>query len=217
MVSHGQDLDISQVMGKNELVRMLAKLRLRSDPEASSKGVTEDVVDGFSEAELSTLPESTIVHIADAYFVLKKKDVPDQEIFRKIDMQRSLFGQDSAIPADMNLNRYIKYRLKAEFPQLQSLEDMIVDMEILYATKWFSRKSTDKQEWQDVDAFAAKAVSTIRGKHLDTQAMAKAEVEAGIAKPSGGKWKWLIIGLLVVGIIGGVAYWAFFMGGIELF
>ncbi|MFQ5582425.1 MAG: hypothetical protein ACE5F3_07380, partial [Mariprofundaceae bacterium] len=200
-----------------ELVRMLAKLRLRSDIEAGSKGVTEDVVDGFSQEELAALPESAIVHIADAYFILKKKDVPDQEIFNRIDMQRSLFGSDAALSADINLGKYIKRRLKAEFPQLTSLEEKIVDMEILYAVKWFSRTSTSREDWKDVDDFAAKAIATTRGKYLDTQAMARAEIEEAIARPSGGKWKWLVIGLIVVAIAGAAAYWLFFMGGMELF
>ncbi|MDX8404451.1 MAG: hypothetical protein R8K54_08610 [Mariprofundaceae bacterium] len=215
MVTNGKYLDVSQVTGKKELVRMLAKLRLRSDLEANSKGITEDIFDDFSDAEISALPESTIVHIADAYFILNKKGMPDQEIFKRIDMQRSLLGQGTSVPADMNLSKYIKWRLKYEFPQVASLEEMIVDMEILYAVKWFSRKSKSNQGWADADAFAARAISTMRGKHLDTQSMP--EVEELIAKPSGVKWKWFIAGLMIVATAGAVAYWVFFMGGIEMF
>lgn len=213
MTAYGKDIDVSQVTGKKELVRMLAKLRLRSDLEAGSKGVTEDVVDGFSREELSALPESVIVHIADAYSILKKKGVPNQEIFKRIDMQRSLFTSAVALPADMNLGKYIKWRLKAEFPQVVSLEEKILDMEVLYAVKWFSKTSTSRVDWQDVDDFAAKAIATTRGKYLDTQAMA--EVEEAIARPSGGKWKWLAIGIIIVAVAGATAYWVFFMGGME--
>jgi len=214
MTAYGKDIDVSQVTGKKELVRMLAKLRLRSDLEAGSKGVTEDIVDGFSQEELSALPESVIVHIADAYSILKKKGVLNQEIFKRIDMQRSLFTSAVALPADMNLGKYIKWRLKAEFPQVVSLEEKIVDMEVLYAMKWFSRTSTSRADWQDVDDFAAKAIATTRGKYLDTQAMAKAEVEEAIVRPSGGKWRWLATGIIIA-VVGAAAYWAFFMGGME--
>jgi len=215
MASTAKDLDISQVTGTQELVRMLAKLRLRSDLEATAKGITEDVVDGFSDVEIKALPESTIVHIADAYFILSKKGLPDQEIFNRIDMQRSLLRDVAALPADTNLSRYIKWRLKAEFPHL-ALEEMIVDMQILYVVKWFSRGSTTNQSWADADAFAAKAISTMRGKYQETGAMPAVE-EAAVTKPAaGGKWKWAAISLIVVAAAGTAAYWLFFMGGMEM-
>ncbi len=208
------DLDISRVMDARELTCMLAKLRLRSDLEANSKGITEDVVDGFSDAQVSALPESTIVHIVDAYFILKKKGVSDQDIFKRIDMQRSLLGQDTTVPAGVDLGGYIKWRLKAEFPAVASLEDMIVDMEILYATKWFSRSAKSKQEWSDADAFAAKAISTMRGKYLDTQSISTSGQEASTS-PSAGKWKWFVLALVAI-VVAGAAYWLFFMGGMAM-
>ena len=208
-----RDLDVSQVTGKEELVRMLAKLRLRSDLEAGLKGMTEDMVDDFPPEKLAALPESAIVHITDAFHILKKKGVPDQEIFRRIDMQRSLFGAVAALPADISLPKYIKRRLKAEFPQLTSLEEKIVDMEILYTVKWFSRTSTSRDNWQDVDDFAARAIATTRGKYLDTQAVTRAEVEEATTRPSGGKWKWLGMGLVFIAIAAAAAYWFFFMRG----
>jgi len=33
---------------------------------------------------------------------------------------------------------------------------MIVDIEVLYAAKWFSRASKSKQEWADAEVFAMK-------------------------------------------------------------
>jgi hypothetical protein len=45
---------------------LLVKLRLRSDFEVNAKGITENRVDGFSDEEIADLPESALVHIADA-------------------------------------------------------------------------------------------------------------------------------------------------------
>lgn len=208
-----KDIDISQVTGKPELVRMLAKLRLRSDPAAHAKGITEDVVDGFSEAEVNALPESAIVHIADAYFILEKKGLPDDEIFRRIDLQRSLLKESAAVPADMNLSRYIKWRLNTEFPHLASLEEMIVDMEILYVVKWFSRGSK-RQQWADADAFAAKAISTMRGKYQESQAMPV--FEEPVAEVAKSRRKWPVVVLLLAAVAGMATYWLFFMGGLAL-
>ncbi len=215
MLTNNEDLHVSQVTGEKELTRMLAKLRLRSDLEANAKGVTEDIVDGFSDAEVSALPESTIVHIVDAYFILEKKGVPDEEIFKKIDLQRSLIGENTTVPADINLSQYIKWRLKVEFPQITSLEEMIVDMEILYAVKWFSRTSKRTRDWADADAFAAKAVSATREKHQNAQVMI--EAKETLVKASSGKWKYLIAGLVIVLAVGAVVCWAFFMDGLKLF
>jgi len=213
MPTNNEDLHVSQVTGEKELTRMLAKLRLRSDLEANAKGVTEDIVDGFSDAEVSALPESTIVHIVDAYFILEKKGVPDQEIFKKIDLQRSLIGENTTVPAGTNLSQYIKWRLKVEFPQITSLEEMIVDMEILYAIKWFSRASKGARDWANADAFAAKAISATREKHQNTQT----EIKETLVKPSSGKWKYFIGGLVMAIAVGAVVCWAFFMDGLKMF
>jgi len=43
----GLGLIISEVTDEKELIRLLAKFRLRSDLQASAKGITPNVVDGL--------------------------------------------------------------------------------------------------------------------------------------------------------------------------
>lgn len=207
-------IDVSCAQTKEELIRALAKLRLQSDVQAARAGVSDKLVDSFSIEELASLPESTIVNITDAYFILKKQKVSDSEIFKRIEMQRSLLGDSIVLPGNLNAKKYIKYRLKMEHPQIESLEDMIVEMEIRYAVHWFSTRSTGVTDWKDADAFARQAITTIRGKYLATEerlevgdATAQAQEEEPRSHVKG-----VLIGIIVLALMAGLAYWFILRG-----
>ncbi|OIQ00672.1 MAG: hypothetical protein AUK35_02145 [Zetaproteobacteria bacterium CG2_30_46_52] len=166
-------IEISQAGDKQALICLLAKLRMRCDLQAQAKGLTEDTVDSLSEKAIDALPESTLVHITDAYFIMHKLGVSDAEIFKKIDLQRSILGQDFSAPEGLNLSTYIKWRLKAEFPQMTMLEALVVNMEIFYAIQWFSQLNNMKTDWAKADTYAASVLKTMQDKFEAIKATSK--------------------------------------------
>jgi len=198
-------LDIANVASKEELIRLLAKLRLRGDPEAAQAGISEQFIDRLSGEKLSVLPESTIVGIVETYFILKHKAMADDEIFQRIDMQRSLFGQSAACPAGPDLRSYIDFRLKVEHVPLGGLDDAIVEMAMLYAIKWFSADKKTDVDWKDAEAFAARAVAGTREKYLETSPRMTA------SQPGGRRWRaWLS---LLIGVALTMALATYYMRG----
>jgi len=228
MVSKSINMDISSAKNKEELVRMLAMLRLRSDMEASSKGITDHSVIGFSDDELEALPESLISHIIDDYLVMKNNGVKDEKIFKSLDVQRTLLGHKGVSSESKNLTHYIKQRIGTEFPQISSLEEKIIDMGILYTLYWFTKESRKQEDWKKADLFATKVINDIQQKHLKTQEPAEArptqetavknekhpesEPPAVETKKPHSLTAWLVI----IAVVCATAYWLFFMGGSEL-
>lgn len=98
---------------KNDLIRALAKQRVRNDPMAKAMGFNEHMIDSLGMIQLAGLPESTIVTIVETYAMLKKHSVPDQEIFERIEAHRSSIGSGE-MPRPLNLESYIHYRLDIE-------------------------------------------------------------------------------------------------------
>jgi hypothetical protein len=98
---------------KNDLIRALAKQRVRQDPMASAMGFNEHMVDSLGMLQLAGLPESTIASIVESYATLKKHGSPDHEIFTLIEAHRSSIGSGE-IPHPLNLESYTKYRIELE-------------------------------------------------------------------------------------------------------
>ncbi|MDX8388232.1 MAG: hypothetical protein R8M46_06845 [Ghiorsea sp.] len=221
-MSHQQQLiDVSKAANKEELVPLLVKLRLRSDFEANAKGITEDIVQGFSDDEVAALPESAIVHITDAYFIMSRRGVSDHDIFEKIEMQRSLLGRDVDIPQGITLTKYIKLHLKKEFPHIATLNDKIVNMEILYVATWFSQTTKKKLSWAEANAYASKVFSSLQAEYVNSQTVPEdrvIEVVTGIDETvieSSSVRQWLLV-LIVIGLFAAGAYWLMFMDGLIL-
>ena len=98
---------------KNDLIRSLAKQRVRQDPIASSMGFNESMIDSLGMLQLAGLPESTIATIVQTYASLKKHGASDEEIFSRIEAHRSSIGSGD-IPSPLTLNSYVEYRLDVE-------------------------------------------------------------------------------------------------------
>jgi hypothetical protein len=98
---------------KNDLIRALAKQRVRRDPTASAMGFNEHMVDSLGMLQLAGLPESTITTIVETYATLKKHGAPDHEIFARIEAHRSSIGSGE-IPNPLNLESYTQYRIELE-------------------------------------------------------------------------------------------------------
>ena len=223
-------LDIAQASSKEELSRLLVKLRLRSDFKANAKGITESIVDGFSVDEIEALPESTLVHIADSYFIMSRKGVSDQDIFNKIELQRSLLGEDKPVPENMNLSKYIKLRFKSDFPQMALVDEMVINVEILYAVTWFSRDLKSKYTWESANTYASKVFAVMKKRFEDSQAVPvvsepasekeyevvveeviEDEVEEVNESPVN---KWVLY-ILIIAVLGGLlGYWLLYMDGL---
>jgi hypothetical protein len=101
-------------VNKNELIKQLVKLRVKSDPMVNATGFNENMVDALSEFQLAGLPESTIIAIVETWAILKKKGIPEEEIFMKIENHRASFGDFGELPTPLTLSNYIKYRLDLE-------------------------------------------------------------------------------------------------------
>ncbi len=207
-------MNIATAVDENELVRMLAMLRLQSDISASSRGITEYSVLGFSGEELKSLPETLIIHIVGDYFVMRKNGVKDNDIFKHLDVQRHLEGHKRSNAASPNLNAYIKQRLRIEFPQLASLEEKVIDMEVLYAVYWFTKASRSIKDWEKADAFGNKVISDIHQRYQEGEKEGEKEPE----KSSPAKQTPTIaISILVIAILCATVYWLLYLNGLKFF
>jgi hypothetical protein len=98
---------------KNDLVRNLAKQRVREDPLAAAMGFNETMIDSLGMMQLAGLPESGIATIVESFVALKKYGVPEPEIFARIEAHRSSIGSGQ-IPNPLSLESYIRYRVEIE-------------------------------------------------------------------------------------------------------
>jgi len=98
---------------KNDLIRSLAKQRIRADPMAAAMGFSEPMVDSLGITQLAGLPESTIATIVETFAVLKKQGIQDGEIFARIEAHRATVGTGQ-IPQPLTLESYVTYRIALE-------------------------------------------------------------------------------------------------------
>jgi len=99
---------------KNDLIRSLAKQRVRQDPMAFGMGFNERTIDSLGMFQVAGLPESTIATIVETYARLKKLGATDHEIFARIEAFRSTIGGRGEIPNPVNLESYTQYRIEIE-------------------------------------------------------------------------------------------------------
>lgn len=98
---------------KDDLVRSLAKKRVREDPMSAAMGFSENIIDEMGMIQLAGLPENSIATIVETFAILKKNGVPESEIFTRIEAHRSLMVSGQ-IPNPVTLESYIRYRVYIE-------------------------------------------------------------------------------------------------------
>lgn len=98
---------------KNDLIKNLAKERIRTDPLAESMGFNESMIDALGTMELMGIPEAAIVTIVETYALSLKSGAPEEAILNHIENHRSQLGAGS-MPVPLNLETYIKYRIEIE-------------------------------------------------------------------------------------------------------
>jgi hypothetical protein len=118
--------------GEIELIRNLAKTRVRNDPVTSVSGDVASILKGiksFSEIELMGLPEATIVTIVKTYWQLKTEGLSDKKIFEAIENHRARFDDDTGIlPSQSTLSNYIKYRVRLEHHGDSIIRENLIDI-----------------------------------------------------------------------------------------
>lgn len=121
---------------KNDLIRSLAKHRVRQDPMASAMGFDECTVDSLGIVHLAGLPESTIATIVETYAMLKKHGAADHEIFARIEAHRAQIGSGE-IPNLLNLGSYIQYRIEVEHSHGVPVSDQFVAEAVRFCREHF--------------------------------------------------------------------------------
>lgn len=98
---------------KEDLIRNLAKKRVREDSMASQMGFDEGMVNSLGTMQLLGLPEAAIVTIVETYALSLKSGASDEAILNHIENHRSQIGS-GILPSPLNLESYIKYRIEIE-------------------------------------------------------------------------------------------------------
>lgn len=126
---------------KKNLIRQLAKLRIRNNPMAEALGLSEATIDKLSNFRLAGSPEGAIVAIVDTYCLHKKKMLSDDELLMMIERHRSRLGS-GRMPSPLTLSAYIKYRIKIEYidttPDSVPIDDEFIDDAIEICKQAFS-------------------------------------------------------------------------------
>lgn len=98
---------------KEDLIRTLVKKRVSGDGAATSVGATPGAIDELSPEMLACLPEATIVWIVEHWVQGRSHQMPEQQIFLRIEAHRSMAAQGQ-LPAAPTLSSYVRYRIDLE-------------------------------------------------------------------------------------------------------
>jgi ribosomal protein L16/L10AE len=98
---------------KEDLIRAMAKKRVRSDAAATRLGYDESMVDSLGTMQLMGIPEAAIATIVETYALSLKSGASENAILKHIEKHRSQFGSGH-LPSPLNLESYIRYRIGIE-------------------------------------------------------------------------------------------------------
>ena len=100
-----------QCSPKIDIIKKYVKKKITGDPSAPL--IISDV-DALPEEILMGLPEATLFWIVENYWLHKKQGFGDKDTFQAIENHRSNLGEAGILPAPLNLENYVKYRVKLE-------------------------------------------------------------------------------------------------------
>lgn len=210
-------VQIAKAKDTNELIRMLAILRLQTDLEASAKGINEHVVLNLGDNELEALPESLIVQLIADYSTMKKNGANVESIIKSLEMQRTLQGHQAVNRNCATIQEYIKTRLHTEFPQHVNLHDKIIEMHTLYALYWFNKESKTAADWQKANEFAAKVIAAMQKTVSPTTAGRQAEDKKNnqnIEERKSALWPYFTVGIIA---LAAALFWLYSEGYLASF
>ena len=121
---------------KNELIKNLAKERIRTDPLAESMGFSESMIDSLGAMQLMGIPEAAIVTIVETYALSLKSGAPEEAILNHIENHRSQLGV-GPMPVPLNLVTYIKYRIAIEHAHGAPISEQFISKAISIAREQY--------------------------------------------------------------------------------
>ena len=119
---------------KIDIIKKYVKKKITGDPSAP---LSISDVDSMPEEILMGLPESTAFWIVENYWLHKKQGFGDKDTFQAIENHRSNLGEESGIlPTPLNLENYVKYRVKLEHqdgsPNDKLIEEAINEISLMF-------------------------------------------------------------------------------------
>ena len=121
---------------KNDLIKNLAKERIKNDPLAENMGFTESMINSLGTMELMGIPEAAIVTIVETYALSLKSGAPEDAIINHIENHRSQLGS-GPMPVPLNLETYIKYRIEIEHGQGAPISEQFISKAISIAREQY--------------------------------------------------------------------------------
>jgi hypothetical protein len=117
---------------KNDLIKSLAKERIKTDPSFYSRGYSESMIDSLGTILLMGAPEATIVTIVETYALSQQSGASEEAILNHIENYRSQIGAGS-MPVPLNLETYIKYRIEIEHSHGAPISEQFISRDIAIA------------------------------------------------------------------------------------
>jgi hypothetical protein len=96
---------------KIDIIKKYVKKKIAADPSAP---LTISSVDSMPETILMGLPEATLFWLVENYWLHKKQGFGDNDTFQAIENHRSKLAKTGILPTPLNLENYVKYRIKLE-------------------------------------------------------------------------------------------------------
>lgn len=139
---------------KADLIRQLAKARVKGDSAAKLFGVTPESIDQLPLVELMGLPEATVVTIAETYSQMKSQGLPDTEILNLIEAHRSMIGSGS-VPNPLTLPSYVEYRIKLEYRDVAPISERHIEQSLTEALRFFEQHKPERFGSTNKEHFSA--------------------------------------------------------------
>ena len=116
--------NVPQSNPKIDIIKKYIKKKISGDPSAP---ITIKDVDSMPEKILMGLPEATLFWIVENYWLHKKQNFEDNYTFQAIEEhRRNMTGTAGILPVPLNLENYVKYRVKIEH-QESSPNDKLIE------------------------------------------------------------------------------------------
>ena len=105
---------------KAELIRVLVDKRINESWVLQNFGAALGVEDAsqMNLLQLLSLPEAGIVTIVETYVAQRRKGKSSEEILTAIERHRSRLCPGARMPTPLNLESFVKYRVKLEMPEM---------------------------------------------------------------------------------------------------
>jgi len=112
---------------KEELIRELAALRIRSDPAAAVLGYDEAMLQGLSKEKIFALPEATIVVITESFVVLRRQGMSATKAIEAIERFRAETSDHPLAPLPKSLFDFVAGRVHLEHASGAPLDEDFID------------------------------------------------------------------------------------------